>query len=137
MTQEFIFPVRVYYEDTDSGGLVYHANYLKFMERARTEYLRQFGYTYDTAHQNNILFVVHSAQIQYLKPAYHDALLHVASRVTKLGNACVMFEQIIQAADNRHIVFCVGNIKIACINKNSRRPCAIPQTLLAEIRRGT
>ena len=79
---EFTFPVRVYYEDTDAGGVVYHANYLCFMERARTEWLRALGFEHDTlATTLNILFVVGSIDIQYRKPARLNDALSVKTRI--------------------------------------------------------
>lgn len=137
MLNEFTFSVRVYYEDTDSGGVVYHANYLKFMERARTEFMRQCGCNYQQAQEQNFAFVVRSAQIEFLKSARHDDLLHVVTSITKLGKASVIFEQIVQSAEDSSLVFCTGNIKIACVNTATKLPCAIPDFLLAEIKRGT
>lgn len=137
MNNTFTFPIRVYYEDTDSGGVVYYANYLKFMERARTEYLRQFGYTYKGLKADDLLFVVRSVQIDYLKPAKHDDLLHVITRITDIGKASIAFEQTIQSAQDENLVFCVGNIKIVCVNAVIMQPCALPKSLLAEIQRGT
>lgn len=136
MLSDFTFPVRVYYEDTDSGGIVYHANYLKFMERARTEFLRQCGCEYQQAQQQHFAFVVRSAQVEFLKPARHDDLLHVITRIIKLGKASVIFEQIVRSADDASLVFCAGNIKIACVNTATKLPCAIPDFLLVEIQRG-
>lgn len=137
MLQTFIFPVRVYYEDTDSGGVVYHANYLKFMERARTEFMRQCGCNYQDAQKQNFAFVVRLAQIEFLKPARHDDSLHVVTRIAKLGKASVIFEQIVRSAEDSNLVFCTGNIKIACISTAKKLPCAIPDFLLVEMKRGT
>lgn len=133
MHSDFIFPIRVYYEDTDSGGVVYHASYLKFMERARTEFLRHIGYTYETAAVENKLFVVRSAQIEYLKPAKHDDLLHIVTRIITTSKVSVTFEQIICSAQDEKLIFCVGTIKVVCVNAVIMRPCALPQSLLTEI----
>src|SRR5690606_21215087 len=90
----FDWPVRVYYEDTDSGGVVYHANYLKFMERARTEWLRKCGFEQNNLKdEHNCLFAVHSMQIHYRYPArFNDALL-IRSEITQMSGASMQFEQ--------------------------------------------
>jgi acyl-CoA thioester hydrolase len=92
--QSFDWPVRVYYEDTDSGGVVYHANYLKFMERARTEWLRQLGFEQNVLKdEHNCLFAVHSMQINFRRPArFNDALL-IRSEMTQTSGASMQFEQ--------------------------------------------
>ena len=90
----FIWPVRVYYEDTDSGGVVYYANYLKFMERARTELLRKQGYEQDVLINNdNIIFAVRSVHIDYHRPAVFNDLLEVHSRLIDFKKASFNFEQ--------------------------------------------
>ena len=81
---EFVLPVRVYIEDTDAGGIVYYVNYLKFMERARTEYLRSLGYQHYALAEENFQFVVHSAQINYRKPGRIDDDLRVSARLVAL-----------------------------------------------------
>ena len=93
MTQ-FDWPVRVYYEDTDGGGVVYHANYLKFMERARTEWLRSLGFEQtELKSQMRIMFVVRALTLQYLRPANFDDALMVATRLTRTGRSLLQFEQ--------------------------------------------
>jgi acyl-CoA thioester hydrolase len=90
----FTLPVRVYYEDTDSGGVVYYANYFKFMERARSEWLRAVGYEQDVlARQQGVIFAVRSAAIDFLKPARFNELLHVSAAVTHMGRASLSFKQ--------------------------------------------
>jgi len=80
-----VWPVRVYYEDTDAGGVVYYANYLKFLERARTEWLRELGYEQDTLMQDGIIFAVRRVTIDYLRPARFNQLLEVQTTVISLG----------------------------------------------------
>jgi acyl-CoA thioester hydrolase len=94
MEAEFFWPVRVYYEDTDNGGVVYYANYLKFMERARTEWLRTRGVEQDVlVQQQGVIFAVRSAQLDYLKPARFNQLLAVSVNVVQVGKASLTFEQ--------------------------------------------
>ena len=100
LSREFSWPVRVYYEDTDSGGVVYYANYLKFMERARTELLRSVGYEQDQLQQElGIIFAVHSANIQYKKPARFNDELNVFTSITHIGKASINFKQSIYLGD--------------------------------------
>lgn len=90
----FVYPVRVYYEDSDSGGVVYHANYLKYMERARTEWLRARGfYQSRLIERHQLIFAVHSLSIEYIRPALFDQLLQVHTCITKAGRASLTFAQ--------------------------------------------
>lgn len=124
---EFTFPVRVYYEDTDAGGVVFYANYLKFFERARTEWLRQMGFNQsELAETQGIVFVVVKAQIQYKSPAHLDDLLTIRTRITKIGNASIDFEQICEC-DGKSLVH--SHIQICCINRDSFRVCPIPDSI--------
>ena len=125
----FSFPVRVYYEDTDSGGVVYYANYLKFMERARTEYLRQLGFEQDQLiEKENIIFAVKRANVNYHLPARFNQLLDVTASVTEFKKASLLFEQkVIHQEDQR--LLCSGTILIASLNAQSFKPCAIPQSI--------
>ncbi|MDX1252788.1 MAG: tol-pal system-associated acyl-CoA thioesterase [Gammaproteobacteria bacterium] len=129
---EFVWPVRVYYEDTDSGGVVYYANYLKFMERARTEWLRSLGVEQDDlAARVNALFVVRSADMEFLHPGRFNDLLQVRSRVAQRGRASLVFEQrIVRAGDE---LLCAGRIKIACLDASTWRPRAIPAEVLKKM----
>jgi acyl-CoA thioester hydrolase len=129
----FSLPVRVYYEDTDSGGVVYYANYLKFMERARTEWLRSLGYEQDILRaRTGVLFAVRHAEIDYLKPAVFNDLLTVTADLTASGKASLDFEhRLLREADN--VLCCSGLVKVACLNEKTLRPQRIPDKLLAEI----
>ncbi|MCQ9329745.1 tol-pal system-associated acyl-CoA thioesterase [Pelistega suis] len=124
---EFTFPVRVYYEDTDAGGVVFYANYLKFFERARTEWLRHLGVNQTAlAEQFNIIFVVVGTQVQYKSPARLDDLLTIRTRVKKLGNASIDFEQICER-DGKTLVH--SNIQICCVNLTSFKATPIPDVV--------
>jgi len=142
-SREFSWPVRVYYEDTDSGGVVYYANYLKFMERARTEFLRSMGYEQDQLQQElGILFAVHSANIQYRKPARFNDELNVLTSIASLGKASIYFKQsvILQATHHvdSHVVghgqtLAEADIKIACLNQEKFAPQSIPESIIKKI----
>ncbi len=129
---DFILPVRVYYEDTDAGGVVFYANYLKFMERARTEWLRKLGFEQDKLRQEkNILFAVRNVTIDYLKPAYFNELLSVKSKIIDQRPASLLFHQSVFNENDDKL--CEAEIKIACINCISKKPEAIPETILMEL----
>jgi len=127
LNKQFIWPVRVYYEDTDAGGVVFYANYLKFFERARTEMLRAMGFEQDALmSQAAIIFVVRSVQIDYLRPAHFNELLDVSAEVTEFKKASLIFKQQITRGED---ILCTGIIKIACLDVNTMRPKAIPENL--------
>jgi acyl-CoA thioester hydrolase len=132
---EFVWPVRVYYEDTDSGGVVYYANYLKFMERARTEYLRSLGYEQDELiRSDGVLFAVRSIAVEYLQPARFNQLLHVSARLTQARKASLMFDQqVIRADDAERKPLCSAQVKIACLDAQTLRPQPIPRRLILEV----
>ena len=129
-----IFPVRVYYEDTDCAGVVYHANYLKFMERARTEALRTQGYELSNLlHKHDTQFVVHSAQLEFLQPARLDQLLYIVTKVTEVRFASIKYTQVVhlEAADGQ--IACKADLRIACLN-GSYCPRGLPDILSKGIR---
>ena len=123
---EFSWPVRVYYEDTDSGGVVYYANYLKFMERARTEWLRNLGYDQVELKGEGLIFAVRRAELDYLKPAYLDDLLRVESQVSECGRVSIDFEQNIHREGD---VLCRGRIRIVSLHAKTFRPRALPERM--------
>ena len=136
--REFNWPVRVYYEDTDSGGVVYYANYLRFMERARTEWLRSLGVEQDTlAQQDGLIFAVRSVQVEYVKPARFNELLDVSVAISKTGKASVTFEQSIRQAEGQKQLLCTGMVKVACLNSDTFKPQAIPEIISREISGGS
>ena len=132
----FLWPVRVYYEDTDSGGVVYYANYLKFMERARTEWLRNIGFEQDELISNEgVLFAVRSVKAEYIQPARFNDELLVSATVIEQSKVSISFaQQIIQKSD--HTVLCEATIKIVSLNAASFKPCRIPATLLKKLNNG-
>lgn len=126
-SQQFSWPIRVYYEDTDSGGVVYHSNYLNFMERARTEWLRQLGFeqTYlkDTL---NIIFVVHSMQITFKKSAKFNDMLTIISELHKAGHSSFEFLQKITVNQQTLVE---AQVKLACVNALTFKPVGIPKPI--------
>ncbi|MDX8376853.1 MAG: tol-pal system-associated acyl-CoA thioesterase [Mariprofundales bacterium] len=119
--------VRIYYEDTDHGQIVYYANYLKFMERGRTEYLRNYNFELDSiSHDFGVLFVVQKVMIDFLQPAHFNDLISINSRVIHAKGARLFFEQNIWRK-NKQLV--AAEIQLACIDK-SGKPARIPAPIL-------
>ncbi len=128
---DFSISVRVYYEDTDRGGVVYHSNYLNFMERARTELLRSYGIEQDDLlEQDGIIFAVHNIEVDYLKPARFNDLLQVTAEVIDNSRASISFLQQLSCNDE---VLCSGQVKIVCLNAVSFKPVPVPGHLLTSI----
>jgi acyl-CoA thioester hydrolase len=132
----FDWPVRVYYEDTDAGGVVFYANYLRFMERGRTEWLRALGYEQDELRaQEGILFTVRRVNIDYLSPAFFNDRLTVRSSLLNLGGASLEFAQgIVRETDGARC--CQGTVKVACLDAETLRPRRIPAALISGISSG-
>ncbi len=122
----FAWPVRVYYEDTDSGGVVYYANYLKFMERGRTEWLRAHGFEQtEVARDHGVIFVVRKVLVEYLRPARFNDLLRVTVKPVEIGRVKIDFEQTVE----REGVLVKGNVQIACVAADGFKPVAIPAAI--------
>jgi acyl-CoA thioester hydrolase len=127
--KQFVWPVRVYHEDTDGGGVVYYANYLKFMERARTEWLREIGIEQTKIKQrHNLIFAVRKLSIDYLKPALFDDLLQVTSHLTHMGKVSMTMNQ--QISRDEGTLLCKAEVKIASINTLNQRPLRLPTVIL-------
>ena len=128
--KEFKWPVRVYYEDTDAGGIVYHTCYLKYMERARTEYLRALGYSHGKLRaEEGILFVVNRININFKRPAVFDDELTVTAALDKTTGASLMFHQTICRNDEE---LCEADIAVACLSADRYKPKRMPITLIAD-----
>ncbi len=124
----FVWPLRVYYEDTDALGMVYYANYLKYFERARTEWLRHLGFELDVlAAERDLAFVVRRVEIDYRGSARFNQLLTVQSSIVALGRASLTFQQVL--VDAAGVVLSVGRVQIACTQISSGRPRKIPDDL--------
>lgn len=122
--QTFSIPIRVYIEDTDAGGIVYYANYLKFMERARTEWLRSKGVELDHwQSMHRILFVVRSVKINYLAPARFNDQLSSTLTVKELKRASLLCDQAIIREEN---TLTESAVKLVCVNADTLAPRAIP-----------
>ncbi|HEY4645102.1 MAG TPA: tol-pal system-associated acyl-CoA thioesterase [Steroidobacteraceae bacterium] len=136
MAEPFTWPVRVYWEDTDAGGIVYYANYLKFMERARTELLRSFG-----IHQNRlaadqgIIFAIVSVNVDYRLPARLDDLLMVTCEVAMEGRVSFAFQQSIWRERVGGDLLTTGGTRVACLDHESLRPRRLPDELAQGIKR--
>ena len=130
---EFSIPVRVYYEDTDAAGVVYYANYLKFMERARTDYLRSLGFDQSVLREEHgVSFVVRKAAVDFRAPARFDELLDVSAGIASRRRASFDFAQLV-SCEGRPLVS--AQVQIACVDAESFRPRPVPQTLIEVLER--
>ncbi|WP_028863011.1 tol-pal system-associated acyl-CoA thioesterase [Psychromonas aquimarina] len=124
-------PVRIYYEDTDAGGVVYYANYLKFFERGRTEFLREFNVQQDTLLEKNIAFVVRKVDMDCIKSARFNQLITVKTTVIKQRRASLTFKQEIFHENGE--LLCQAATLIACVNLQKMKPTAIPAEIIEVI----
>ncbi len=132
MASVFSWHVRVYYEDTDAGGIVFYANYLKFFERARTEWLRAAGVNQQILMQEHgAMFVVKTAAIDYHAPAKLDDVLELKLTIEKLGRASVQF---IQEAWCGDALLAAARVKVGCVDATTLRPRALPDDVAASMR---
>jgi acyl-CoA thioester hydrolase len=133
VSKQFLWPVRVYYEDTDAGGVVFYANYLKFMERARTEWLRALGFEQDVlAEREGVLFAVTRVEMDFRRPARFNQLLAVTVGIAERRRASLTFDQEIREHEDNEL-FCSGKIRVACLDATRFRPRPLPKSLLMEI----
>ena len=131
---EFQWQVRVYYEDTDSGGVVYYANYLRFMERARTEWMREMGFEQDRLLQDaGLLFAVRSANLEYTAPARFNDLLDVTVALQRRGRASLTLQQEVTRHRQPRDVLCSARVKIACLDAATFRPRPLPDFIVKEL----
>jgi len=131
LNQNYSFPVRVYYQDTDAGGVVYHSTHLDFMERARYEWLRELGYDVNALIQiHKMLFMVRSLEIEYFKPAVLDDLLHVTVQVEKIGRSRITIFQEILRSDVKLVN---ATVHVVCVGADSLKPVRVPVPLRQKI----
>ncbi|MGB3724412.1 MAG: tol-pal system-associated acyl-CoA thioesterase [Glaciecola sp.] len=123
--------IRIYYEDTDAGGIVYHANYLKYMERARTEWVRSLGVSQQILLEQSLGFVVIDMQIQFKRSAKLDDLIDTSCNIARVNRASLLFNQQIMKDGE---VLVNAEVKVACVNTATNKPIAIPPLLLKEMR---
>ena len=123
----FNWPIRVYHEDTDGGAVVYHSNYLNYMERARTEWLRTIGFGQNELRDElDLIIVVHALSIDYHYPARFDDALIVTSKLIKVGGSSFMFEQFIKRDE---LVLTSAKVRLVCVDSNKFKPIAIPRKI--------
>lgn len=134
MNKTFSVSVRIYYEDTDTGGVVYYANYLRYMERARTEWLRDMGFEQTKlTDEHKVVLAVKKVSIDYLKPAKLDDVLQVSADVTRIGSASITFEQQVNRGQE---LLCDGEVRIVCLDTLTFKPKPIPEFILKKINMG-
>jgi acyl-CoA thioester hydrolase len=131
----FAWPVRVFYEDTDAGGVVYYANYLRFMERARTEWLRELGFEHASfEREHGALFIVRAVAVKYLKPAALDDRLTVTATPAWRSAYQIHLEQdVMRASAPANVVLARANVAIACVDSASFKPKTLPPALIAKL----
>lgn len=127
---EFSTPVRVYIEDTDAGGIVYYVNYLKFMERARTEFMRSLGYGKDYVFNHDLMFVVRDVAVTYSSPARLDDELQATADVVRLRGAGIVFAQRILRAEE---VLAEGEVTIACVDRAAAKARRLPREMVSRL----
>ena len=126
--------MRVYYEDTDCAGIVYHASFLRFMERARTEWLRGHGFDLpDLRIEHGVLFTVSRLRIEYLQPAQFNDLLDVGLALARFGGASLLLDQNVYRKPRE--LLCRAEVRIACVDATTMRPRPIPQAVCTELKR--
>ena len=125
----FQFPVRIYYEDTDAGGVVYHARYLHFFERARTEYLRTLDFSQQMLlNERNVAFVVKTMTIDYRLPARLDDWLGVETKISEVRGAAILFTQQLKRDE---LILCTATVKVASVDLSKMKPVALPDEVKA------
>lgn len=131
MSPVFTWPVRVYWEDTDAGGVVYYANYLKFLERARSEWLRALGLSQtELAQRDGVLFVVRHVAVEFLAPARFDDSLEVRSVAEELGGASLTLMQEVYRGES---LLVTARVRIACVRSTDFRPVRIPPHVIQRL----
>ena len=130
MTAEFSLPIRVYIEDTDAGGIVYYVNYLKYLERARTELMRTFGLERAAISDAGWNFVVSDVSLSYKEPARLDDQLHATALISAVGGATINFHQKVRRAG---AVLVSGDIQIACVDRGTGRPTRLDAALRKQV----
>jgi tol-pal system-associated acyl-CoA thioesterase len=128
---EFSFKLRVYIEDTDAGGIVYYVNYLKFMERARTEFMRSLGYGKDYIFNHDLMFVVRDVAVTYLLPARLDDELEATASIEQLRGAVMVLRQSVRRGD---AVLAQGDVTIACVDRSGVKPRRLPPEMVARLK---
>ena len=131
LNQNYSFPIRVYYQDTDAGGVVYHSTHLNFMERARYEWLRDLGFDVNALIQiHKTVFMVRSLEIEYLNPAVLDDLLQITVQVEKIGRSrIIIYQEILRS----HVQLVNAPVHVVCVGADSLKPVKVPAPLRQRI----
>lgn len=129
---QYIFPLRIYYEDTDFYGIVYHANYLNFFERARSEWCEQIGIGTDWQQQLNVYFLIRYANLDYLKPARLHQEVEVVTQISELKKASLVYDQYLRSKASPDTIFCKAKIKVVCVDADLR-PQPIPTLFIEKL----
>ncbi|MBV7314548.1 tol-pal system-associated acyl-CoA thioesterase [Shewanella sp. NIFS-20-20] len=127
----FIWPISVYYEDTDAGGVVYHANYLKFFERARSEWLTCVGISQTQLLKDDLAFVVKRASLDFICPARFEQKLAVHSQITEMTRTSIKFTQ--RLLDDNSVCYCEAEVLVVCVQLSKMRPKGIPSFIKQEL----
>ncbi|MTD40652.1 tol-pal system-associated acyl-CoA thioesterase [Erwinia sp. CPCC 100877] len=128
----FRWPVRVYYEDTDAGGMVYHASYVAFYERARTEMLRHHHFSQQVLLEQQVAFVVRRMNLEYLAPARLDDMLEIQTHIVSMRGTSLVFSQKIVNADGKTLN--EAEVLIVCVDPTTMKPRALPKSIVAEFK---
>ena len=128
---EFSLPIRVYIEDTDAGGIVYYVNYLKYIERARTEFMRSVGMDRGAIFNGQLMFVVSDLSINYQRPAVLDDQLHATAALTAVGGASLKLQQCVRRGTE---LIAEAAVSLACVSPESLAPRRIPKPMLDTLR---
>ncbi|GIU33449.1 tol-pal system-associated acyl-CoA thioesterase [Shewanella colwelliana] len=131
----FRWPIFVYYEDTDAGGVVYHSNYLNFFERARSQWLKHMGVKQTQLLNDDIAFVVKKAELDFKVAARFEQDLFVETEVIQLKRASLLFRQ--RLVDDDGLLYCEGQVLVACVALSQMKPRAIPQNIVQEFDGGS
>jgi acyl-CoA thioester hydrolase len=133
----FTWPIRVYYEDTDATGVVYHANYLRYFERARTEWLRALGVSQQSLRaESGVVFTLANLEVDYLLPARLDDELLVTVAVEHLRRASLTFSQTVQTGGGAGALLARARARVGCVDQNSFRPCPLPDDFVQKVSNG-
>ena len=129
--RSFYWPIRVYYEDTDSAGVVYYANYLRFLERARTEWLRALGFEQnELVARHQVVFVVRSVALEYIKPSLFNDSLQVTVELARVGASQILVAQRVLRESEELVT---AEVKVVCVNAATFRPVRIPKAIITRI----
>jgi tol-pal system-associated acyl-CoA thioesterase len=132
MAKKFTHTVRIYVHDTDYGGIVYHSNYLKYMDEARTEWLEQLGFPLSYFADNKIHFIIRAVEIEYLRPARLDDRIVIESSILRIGKTTIQFSHLVYHPDNADHIYSKSTVTVICIN-DKIKPIALPKEVIEKL----